>query len=692
MQYLCGIALILRDFIKRKEVMQNMTHNSNNSGESYNEAAKWCGIDNFQLYLFNEGTNFQSYKLFGSHIIEAQQNGETVTGCRFAVWAPNAKSVSLVGDFNDWNPKDRYLYKLGTTGVWYGFYTDISEGCIYKYAVEDSNGKTVLKTDPFSFWCELRPNTASVVKNIDYKWNDEKWMKNRAEHSTHDKPVLIYELHMSSWRTHEDGSFYSYKEMAKELIPYLKDMSYTHLELMPLTEYPFDGSWGYQVTGYFAATSRHGKPEELKYFIDECHRNNIGVIMDWVPAHFPRDAHGLAKFDGTPIYEYADTRLGEHKDWGTLVFDYSKTEVISFLTSSAHFWASEYHVDGLRVDAVSSMLYRDYSRNHGEWLPNKYGGNENIEAIEFLRRLNTIMKTEFPNIMMIAEESTAWGMVTGDPKCGGLGFDYKWNMGWMNDTLTYMGMDTFFRGSNHNLLTFQMCYAFSENYILPLSHDEVVHGKHSLVDKMFGTYEQKFAAYKAMLGYYMSLPGKKLFFMGGEIAQFIEWRFTEGLEWHLLEIEKHRQFHNYVRDLNKFYSENAPLWAIEYSWDGFEWSNAGDTSNSVLSYIRKSNKKNDIVLVIINFIPSEHKKYSVGVPLEGEYEITFNSDLVKYGGNTKTVKKLFKTHKSNLGSMPYYISMDVPEYAVIYMKYNGPLKKLPSKNKDKKQIKNKNNK
>jgi 1,4-alpha-glucan branching enzyme len=655
--------------------------NQNNDGFSQSEVASWCGIDDFQLYLFNEGTNFQSYKLFGAHIVEAQTDAGKVKGCRFAVWAPKAKSVSLVGDFNNWNSKERYLYRIGTTGVWYGFYTDLEEGSIYKYAIEDFNGRIVLKTDPFAFECELRPNTASVVRDISaYKWKDEKWMKNRADTSTHDKPVLIYELHMGSWRMHDDGSFYTYKELAKTLIPYLKDMGYTHLELMPLTEYPFDGSWGYQVTGYFAATSRHGKPEDLKYFIDECHKNNISVIMDWVPAHFPRDAHGLARFDGTPTYEYADTRLGEHKDWGTLVFDYSKTEVISFLTSSAYFWADEYHVDGLRVDAVSSMLYRDYSRNHGEWLPNKYGGNENIEAIEFLRKLNTIMKTEFPNIMMIAEESTAWGMVTGDPKLGGLGFDYKWNMGWMNDTLTYMSMDTYFRGSNHNLLTFQMCYAFSENYILPLSHDEVVHGKHSLIDKMFGTYEQKFDAYKAMLGYYMSLPGKKLFFMGGEIAQFIEWRFAEGLEWHLLENEKHQKFQNFVRDINHFYVENRPFWEIENSWDGFEWSNAGDTSNCVLSYVRKSLKKEDIVVVVINFIPTAHPKYAVGVPLDGEYEIVFNSDDCKYGGSTKNSKKTYKTHKSQMGELPYYITMDIPEYAVLYLKYK-PVKKISDKSK-----------
>ena len=651
-----------------------------NSGGFAGNDASWCGIDAFQLYLFNEGTNFQSYKLFGSHIIEAEDEGEKIKGCRFAVWAPNAESVSLVGDFNNWTEKECCLCKIGTTGVWYGFFPDIEEGCIYKYAIEDKRGKFVLKSDPFAFECELRPNTASVVSNIsDYEWHDADWLAKRAEESTHDKPVIIYELHMGSWRMHEDGSFYTYTELAQELIPYLKDMGYTHLELMPLTEYPFDGSWGYQVTGYFAATKRHGSPKELKYFIDECHKNNISVIMDWVPAHFPRDAHGLAKFDGTPLYEYADARLGEHKDWGTLVFDYSKTEVISFLTSSAYFWADEYHVDGLRVDAVSSMLYRDYSRNWGEWIPNKYGGNENIEAIEFLRRLNTIMQTEFPNIMMIAEESTAWGMVTGDPKNGGLGFDYKWNMGWMNDTLTYMGMDTYFRGSNHNLLTFQMCYAFSENYILPLSHDEVVHGKHSLVDKMFGTYEQKFAAYRAMLGYYMSLPGKKLFFMGGEIAQFIEWRFAEGLEWHLLEIENHKNFQNYVRDLNHFYVTHKPFWEIENSWDGFEWANAGDTSNSVLSYVRKGLATEDIVVVIINFIPTKHPEYAVGVPLEGEYEIEFNSDLKKYGGSSGAKSKVYKTKKSGIGEMPYYIVMDIPEYAVLYLKYKGKPKKAAEK-------------
>jgi len=648
---------------------------SDGASNSVKDVASWCGIGDFQIYLFNEGSNFQSFKLLGSHLVEANQNGQTVKGCRFAVWAPKAKSVSLVGDFNNWQAGERYLYKIGTTGIWYGFYADLGEGCVYKYAVEDSKGNITLKSDPFAFESELRPNTASIVSNIfDYKWNDEKWISTRAVTNTHDKPMVIYELHMGSWKMHGDGSFYSYRELAKELIPYLKDMGYTHLELMPLMEYPFDGSWGYQVTGYFSATSRHGKPKDFKYFIDECHRNNISVIMDWVPAHFPRDAHGLAKFDGTATYEYADTRLGEHKDWGTLVFDYSKTEVVSFLTSSAYFWVSEYHVDGLRVDAVSSMLYRDYSRNHGEWIPNKYGGNENIEAIEFLRKLNDIMKAEFPNIMMIAEESTAWSMVTGDTKKGGLGFDYKWNMGWMNDTLTYMSMDTYFRGSNHNLLTFQMCYAFSENYILPLSHDEVVHGKHSLVDKMFGTYEQKFEAYRAMLGYYMTLPGKKLFFMGGEIAQFIEWRFAEGLEWHLLENEKHKNFQSYVRDLNHFYIENKPLWEIEYSWDGFEWSNATDNANSVLSYIRRSQTKGDFIVVIINFISNGHQHYSVGVPSEGEYEVVFTSDNRKYGGTGKLVGKKLKTKKSKLGIMPYYFDIDIPEYGVIFLRRKRSLK------------------
>lgn len=625
---------------------------------SVNIEKEWAGIKEFQLYLYNEGTNFQAYEMLGPHKIDNKW--------RFAVWAPAAQQVSLAGDFNFWKGDSHYLEKIGTTGVWYGVFEDIKEGMFYKYAITDKAGNTVLKSDPVAFYAEVRPNTASVVHDIPkYKWTDSKWLKKRSETPIYHKPMNIYEVHAASWKTHPDGSLYTYRELADELCDYVKDMGYTHIELMPLTEYPFDGSWGYQVTGFFAATSRYGTPEDLMYFIDKCHKNGIGVIMDWVPAHFPRDLHGLFRFDGQACYEYADWRMGEHKDWGTMVFDYSKSEVVSFLHSSAYFWLKEFHFDGLRVDAVSSMLYRDYSRNHGEWTPNIYGGNENIEAIEFLRNLNKIMFANFPNILMIAEESTAWGMVTGPTDKGGLGFNYKWNMGWMNDTLRYMSMDPYFRKDNHNLLTFLMCYAYSENFILPLSHDEVVHGKKSLIDKMFGSYEEKFAGYKALLAYYLSLPGKKLMFMGGEIAQFIEWRYEEGLEWHLLDIDAHKKFKDYVKEINHFYLENSPFWENDQNWEGFNWVNEQDRDNSVLSY-KRIDKNGDEVLVVANFTPVDRKKYVLPMPEKCEYEVVMNSDWKRFGGATAAREKKYKSvrtaDKNNI------LRIDINGLSVIYLK------------------------
>lgn len=626
------------------------------------------GMSEFPLYLFNEGTNYKAYETLGVHRYN--------NGWRFAVWAPNATHVSVACDKNLWTGDGMELEKLGKTGVWYGWFENFKEGDIYKYAITEKKGKTVLKADPFAFEAEVRPNTASVVRDIpSYEWTDKRWMSSREKRAPYDNPMLIYEVHPGSWKQHDDGSFYNYRELASELIPYVKEMGYTHIEFMPLTEYPFDGSWGYQVTGYFAATSRYGKPEDLMHFINEAHKNGIYVIMDWVPAHFPRDAFGLYNFDGTPTFEYADWRLGEHKDWGTMVFDYSKTEVNSFLLSSAYFWAEVYHFDGLRVDAVSSMLYRDYSRKDGEWVPNIYGGRENIEAIEFLKNLNRLMFASFPNFLMIAEESTAWGMVTGPTDVGGLGFNYKWNMGWMNDTLRYMSMDPLFRKHNHNLLTFLMYYAYSENFILPLSHDEVVHGKHSLVDKMFGPYEDKFASYRALLAYYTSLPGKKLMFMGGEIAQFIEWRYDEGLEWKLLDFEMHKKLQNYVKDLNKFYLDNKPFWQIEDSWDGFQWSNDQDMDNSVISFVRKGKRKGDEVIVCVNFTPVSREKYLIGVPRAGEYEIMLDSSALKYGGENKKKSKKYKAKKRPVLDMPYSIEADLDGYAAVYIK-KVPTKKI----------------
>lgn len=643
------------------------------------EEKTWANISRFQTYLFNSGDNFKSYEMLGSHKVKI----DGVDGWRFAVWAPKAVSVRVVGHFNDWNGYDKMLERIETSGVWYGFFTDIEEGMLYKYAIEAENGETYYKADPYAVKSELRPGTASVTKDIsnNYKWGDKAWISARGKNSTLTEPMNIYEIHIGSWKIHDDGSFYTYRELADELVPYVKKMGYTHIELMPITEYPFDGSWGYQVTGFFSATTRYGESEDLKYLIDKCHKNHIGIIMDWVPAHFPRDAHGLRMFDGTPVYEYADPRLGEHKDWGTMVFDYSKSEVISFLISSAYFWAEQYHIDGIRVDAVSSMLYRDYSRNDGEWVPNEYGGNGNLEAVDFLKKLNKIMGTEFPNFMMVAEESTAWPLVTAPPENDGLGFNYKWNMGWMNDTLRYMGMDPYFRKDNHSLLTFMMMYAYSENYILPLSHDEVVHGKGSMLNKMFGEYDEKFAAYRTLLGYYMTMPGKKMLFMGGEFGQMLEWRYDDQLEWNVLEIDKHKRLHQYVKDLNHFYMENKALWELDTSWDGFRWVNEADSENSVLSYIRRGRHAADNVVVVANFTPVERPIYKIGVPLAGEYEVVFHSSAVKYGGNKRITKKVYKTKNMQFSDMMYTIEVAIDGNSVMFLKKKPADKAAASKKK-----------
>ena len=643
------------------------------------EEKTWANISRFQTYLFNSGDNFKSYEMLGSHKVKI----DGVDGWRFAVWAPKAVNVRVVGDFNDWNGYDKMLERIETSGVWYGFFTDIEEGMLYKYAIEAENGETYYKADPYAVKSELRPGTASVTKDIsnNYKWGDKAWISARGKNSTLTEPMNIYEIHIGSWKIHDDGSFYTYRELADELVPYVKKMGYTHIELMPITEYPFDGSWGYQVTGFFSATTRYGESEDLKYLIDKCHKNHIGIIMDWVPAHFPRDAHGLRMFDGTPVYEYADPRLGEHKDWGTMVFDYSKSEVVSFLISSAYFWAEQYHIDGIRVDAVSSMLYRDYSRNDGEWVPNEYGGNGNLEAVDFLKKLNKIMGTEFPNFMMVAEESTAWPLVTAPPENDGLGFNYKWNMGWMNDTLRYMGMDPYFRKDNHSLLTFMMMYAYSENYILPLSHDEVVHGKGSMLNKMFGEYDEKFAAYRTLLGYYMTMPGKKMLFMGGEFGQMLEWRYDDQLEWNVLEIDKHKRLHQYVKDLNHFYMENKALWELDTSWDGFRWVNEADSENSVLSYIRRGRHAADNVVVVANFTPVERPIYKIGVPLAGEYEVVFHSSAVKYGGNKRITKKVYKTKNMQFSDMMYTIEVAIDGNSVMFLKKKPADKAAASKKK-----------
>ncbi len=632
-------------------------------------------ISDYQIYLFNTGTNYQSYKMFGAHKI----NLGGKCGYRFSVWAPNARAVSVIGEFNSWNESGYELEKIDDTGIWCGFFENAAEGQMYKYRIVGCDGRIYDKADPYAFLAELRPGTASVIKeHSSYRWRDRHFMNARSKHDSVKKPMNIYEIHPGSWRTHDDGSFLTYSELADSLVDYLVDMHYTHVELMPVMEYPFDGSWGYQVTGYFAPTSRYGTPDQLRYFVDKCHQNGIFVIMDWVPAHFPRDAHGLRMFDGAAVYEYADPKMGEHKDWGTMVFDYGRDGVVSFLLSSAFYWATEFHMDGLRVDAVSSMLYRDYSRRDGEWIANKYGGTENLEAIEFFKRLNSIMRDELPGFITIAEESTAWPRVTHDIMDGGLGFSFKWNMGWMNDSLRYISMDPYFRKFNHGLLTFLMMYAYSERFILPLSHDEVVHGKKSLIDKCYGDYDDKLNAYRTFLGYYMTMPGKKLMFMGGEFGQFLEWRYDEQLEWNLLSMDKHIMLKRYVSDLNLFYVQNKALWENDDSWDGFRWINEADSENSVISYMRMGRSKNDFVLVVANFTPVDRNVYKLGVPLPGEYEVVFTSDSKKYGGK-KGRHVTYKAKRMQFSDMKYTIVVSVPGNTVFAIKRKkGVIKVKPS--------------
>jgi 1,4-alpha-glucan branching enzyme len=627
-------------------------------------------ISDFQTYLFHEGTNYYTYKMLGAIYFPATKDYEE--GYRFAVWAPNATEVSLIGDFNGWELGKHPMEKIEDSGgIWSIYMPGMKTGSLYKYAITDQSGEVVLKSDPYGYYFEVRPSTASVTYRLDdYEWQkSSKRLVNKIP--SYELPISIYEVHAGSWKRHEDGSLLTYRELADELIPYILDMGYTHIELMPLTEYPYDASWGYQVTGYFGATSRYGSPKDLMYFINKCHEVGLKVIMDWVPAHFPKDAHGLAKFDGTCLYEYEDPRLGEHAHWGTLVFDYGKPEIQSFLISSAMFWLEVFHIDGLRVDAVSSMLYLDYGRNEGEWIANKYGGNENLQAIEFLQNLNKAVFARFPDTLMIAEESTAFSKVTTPVHEGGLGFNYKWNMGWMHDYLRYFQMDPYFRKDNHNLITFVMMYAYSENYILPLSHDEVVHGKKSLLDKMYGSYEEKFSTLRAFYGIMMALPGKKLLFMGGEFGQFIEWNFKQGLDWNLLDYDKHRQLKDYVINLNQVYKENKCLFQLDTSWKGFEWIEADDGQNSVVAFLRIGRQNGEYIIVVSNFTPVSRKQYPIRVPTRGEYYELINSDWDEYGGDSKELL-VYTSSKSNFkGDKAHVIYIDLAPLSTVYLRKRG---------------------
>lgn len=615
------------------------------------------------LYLFHEGSNSNAYEYFGSH----RKNKNTVV---FRVWAPDAKNVSVTGDFNNWSETENPMKQLKNSGgVWEAEIKNIKPYDMYKYCITAADGRTLMKCDPYGFHMETRPGTATKYYEIDdcYEWHDEKWVEGRNGKNIYESPVNIYEIHAGSWKQYDDGNFYSYRALADALVPYVKKMGYTHIEFMPLTEYPFDGSWGYQVTGYFAATSRYGEPKDLMYLVDKCHANGIGVILDWVPAHFPKDANGLYEFDGGPLYEYSDPRKGEHYGWGTRVFDFGKNEVRSFLMSSASFWLKKYHLDGIRIDAVASMLYLDYDRKDGEWVPNKNGGNENLEAVEFLQKLNENIFRDFPYAMMIAEESTSWPMVTKPVFSGGLGFNFKWNMGWMNDILRYFSLDGFFRKYNHDCITFSMFYAFSENFVLPISHDEVVHGKKSLIDKMPGSYDEKFAGVRAFLGYMMAHPGKKLMFMGQEFGQFIEWNYEKGLDWLLLDYPKHRALQNYFKKINEFYKANPAFWQIDYSWEGFSWISSDDKDNSVIAF-RRIDEKGKEIIVVCNFTNVERCDYRIGIPKKGAYKIVFNSDDVDFGGEGKGNKGKLKTESINMHGFEQSISLDLPPMSAIYIK------------------------
>jgi 1,4-alpha-glucan branching enzyme len=640
-------------------------------------------LGDFDLHLFGQGKEYRIYEKMGSHL----RTVSGVPGVNFALWAPNARSVSVIGDFNGWQHGATPMHlRHQDLGVWECFVPGLTAGALYKYAITSRfNDYTVEKCDPYGFAAELRPKTASIVVDIhQHQWQDEAWMQERAGHQQLSSPISIYEVHASSWRRMLDQPgehrVLTYRELAHTLAPYVKDLGFTHVELLPMTEYPYGGSWGYQVTGYFAPTSRYGSPEDFQYFVDYLHQQDIGVLLDWVPSHFPKDGYALSYFDGTHLYEYADPRKGEHKEWGTYVFDYGRSEVRNFLLASALFWLREYHIDGLRVDAVASMLYLDYSRKPGEWIPNRYGGREHLEAVDFLRQLNEAVYAEQPGTLTIAEESTAWPMVTRPTYMGGLGFTLKWNMGWMHDMLDYMSLNPIYRRYYQTNITFSLMYAYNENFVLPLSHDEVVHGKRSLLSKMPGDVWQKFANLRALYGYMWGHPGKKLLFMGGEFGQWLEWDYMQSLDWHLLEPPNdahHAQLQQYIRDLNQLYQHEPAFSKLDYDPAGFSWIDFHDTDNSIVSFMRCSKNVDDTLLFVSNFTPVPRLGYRLGVPNPGEYYELINSDATRYGGSGLENGQLMPSGPIYWQSCPHSILLTLPPLATVILKRRSKTTQIP---------------
>ena len=627
-------------------------------------------LTDFDLYLFNEGTHVRLYEKLGAHVTTI----DGIAGVMFAVWAPNADNVSVIGDFNRWDPKATPLRPRASSGIWEGFVPGLGQGTIYKYSIKPRfSSQRIEKSDPIGFAAELRPNTASIVWDLSrYEWGDQPWIRRRGEAQAFDAPISIYEVHLGSWKRSPEGNgFLSYRDLGHQLAEYCQAMGYTHVELLPISEHPLDASWGYQTVGYYAPTRRYGSPDDFRYFVDTLHQAGIGVLLDWVPAHFPRDAHGLANFDGTSLYEHADPRQGEHPDWGTKIFNYGRNEVRSFLISNAVFWVEQYHIDGLRVDAVASMLYLDYSRNAGEWIPNKYGGRENLDAISFLQRMNEVVHTECPGVLTVAEESTAWPRVTRPPYMGGLGFSFKWNMGWMHDTLEYISKEPIHRRWHHNELTFSLLYAFQENFVLPFSHDEVVHGKGSLLNKIPGDAWQKFATLRLLYAYMYSHPGKKLLFMGLDFGQGDEWSETKSIDWHLLQYPYQSGLQRCVADIHRVYRSTPALYEVDFDWTGFQWLESHDNENSVFAYLRRGRDPSQMMVVVTNFTPVPRYSYRVGVPTGGPWHEILNTDSSLYsGGNVGNEGQVWATDEPSSGQ-PHGLSLTLPPLGAVYLKPSG---------------------